>query len=99
MKNPQIIVNFIGRQFKRLPKNRKQLKLLNFITQTLKIICGQRREIIGFKFQLTGRLNRRTRTKTYNFKKGTLPIQSQKTRIEYAFSKGFTRSGIIGLKL
>ena len=99
IKNPQILVNFIGHQFKHLPKNRKQLKLLSFITQTIKILCEQRREIIGFKLQIKGRLNRRNRTKTYNFKKGTLPIQTTITRIEYAYSEGFTRSGLIGIKL
>jgi hypothetical protein len=99
IKNPQVLVNFIGYQFKHLPKNRKQLKLLSFITQTIKILCEQRREIIGFKLQLKGRLNRRTRTKVYNFKKGVLPIQTNTTRVEYGYSEGFTRSGLIGIKL
>jgi ribosomal protein S3 len=99
IKNPQVLVRFIGFQFKHLPKNRKQLKLLSFITQTIKILCEQRPEIIGFKFQIKGRLNRRTRTKTYNFKKGNLPIQTNSTRVEYGYSEGFTRSGLIGIKL
>jgi len=63
LKNTQCIVNFINQQFKKLPKNRKQMKLLFFITQTLKICCTQRKEIFGFKFQIKGRLNRRTRTR------------------------------------
>ena len=99
IKNPQILVNFIGYQFKHLPKNRKQLKLLSFITQTIKILCEQRKEIIGFKLQIKGRLNRRNRTKAYNFKKGRLPIQTTTTRVEYGYSEGFTRSGLIGIKL
>ena len=98
MKNPQVLVNFIGYQFKHLPKNRKQLKLLSFITQTIKILCAQRPEITGFKFQIKGRLNRRTRTKVYIFKKGVLPIQTNITRVEYGYSEGFTRSGLIGIK-
>lgn len=99
LKNIEIIVKFIGHLFKHLPKNRKQLKLLTFVTQCLKIICENRKEIIGIKFQLKGRLNRRTRTKRYVFKKGILPIQTQDTFLEYAYSNGFTRSGIIGIKL
>ena len=98
MKNPQVLVNFIGYQFKHLPKNRKQLKLLSFITQTIKILCAQRPEITGFKFQIKGRLNRRTRTRVYIFKKGVLPIQTNITRVEYGYSEGFTRSGLIGIK-
>jgi len=62
LKITQPIVNFIGEQFKRLPKNRKQFKLLQFITQSLKIFCQQRKEFLGFKFQIKGRLNRRNRT-------------------------------------
>ena len=98
IKNPQVLVNFIGYQFKHLPKNRKQLRLLSFITQTIKILCAQRPEITGFKFQIKGRLNRRTRTKVYIFKKGVLPIQTNITRVEYGYSEGFTRSGLIGIK-
>ncbi len=98
LKNPQVLVNFIGRQFKHLPKNRKQLKLLSFITQTIKIVCELRTEIIGFKLQIKGRLNRRNRTKTYNFKKGRMPIQTIDTRVEYGYSEGFTRRGLIGIK-
>jgi len=62
LKTTPPLVEFIGEQFKRLPKNRKQLKLLTFISQSLKIFCQQRKEISGFKFQLKGRLNRRNRT-------------------------------------
>jgi hypothetical protein len=62
-KNTSCIVKFIAEQFKRLPKNRKQLKLLRFIQQSLKILCGQRKEITGFKLLIKGRLNRRTRTR------------------------------------
>lgn len=99
LKNPASIVNFIAEQFKRLPKNRKQLKLLTFINQSLKIFCQQRKEFSGFKFQLKGRLNRRNRTHKWNFQKGILPIQTYDTRVEYAYTEGFTRSGLIGIKL
>jgi hypothetical protein len=62
LKNTQSLVNFIGEQFKRLPKNRKQFKLLRFLQQSLKVFCKQRKEFIGFRFQIKGRLNRRSRT-------------------------------------
>lgn len=99
LKTPTSLVQFIAEQFKRLPKNRKQLKLLTFITQSLKIFCQQRKEFLGFKFQLKGRLNRRNRTNKWTFQKGILPIQTYKTRVEYAYTEGFTRSGLIGIKL
>jgi hypothetical protein len=63
LKNVPLITLFIAELFKRLPKNRKQFKLLNFINQTLKILCQQRKEVFGFKLQITGRLNRRKRTR------------------------------------
>ena len=99
LKNTSILTSFIGEQFKRLPKNRKQLKLLAFINQTLKIFCQQRKEFIGFKLQIQGRLNRRNRTHKWTFQNGILPIQTYKTRVEYGYSEGLTRSGLIGIKL
>jgi hypothetical protein len=99
LKNTSVLTSFIGEQFKRLPKNRKQLKLLAFINQTLKIFCQQRKEFIGFKLQIQGRLNRRNRTHKWTFQNGILPIQTYKTRVEYGYSEGLTRSGLIGIKL
>ena len=99
LKITQPIVNFIGEQFKRLPKNRKQFKLLKFINQTLKLICQQRKEICCFQFQIKGRLNRRNRTHKWTFKKGILPLQTSVTRVEYAATDGFTRRGLIGIKI
>lgn len=98
-KNTTCLVQFMGEQFKRLPKNRKQMKLLNFIQQTLKIFCEQRNEVFGFKLQLQGRLNRRNRTRKWVFQKGALPIQTYKTRVEFGYSEGWTKSGLIGIKL
>lgn len=99
LKNTQTLVKFMGEQFKRLPKNRKQLRLLRFLQQSLKIFCRQRKEFIGFKLQIKGRLNRRNRTNKWNFNQGILPTQTNITRIEYGYSEGLTRSGLIGIKL
>jgi hypothetical protein len=97
LKNPVPLVNFIGEQFKRLPKNRKQLKLLKFLNQSIQIFCKQREEILGFKFQIHGRLNRRRRTHKWTFQKGILKLQTYTTRVEYGYSEGFTRRGLIGI--
>ena len=99
LKNPLPLVKFIAHQFKRLPKNRKQLKLLKFLNQSIYIFCKQRREILGFKFQITGRLNRRRRTHKWVFQKGILSLQTHESRVEYAYSEGFTRRGLIGIHL
>lgn len=99
LKSTETLVTFIGEQFKRLPKNRKQLKLLTFLQQTLKILCGQRKEFLGFKFQIKGRLNRRNRTRKWTFQKGILALQTSRTRIEYGYSEGWTRSGLIGIHI
>ena len=93
------LVQFIGYQFKKLPKNRKQFKLVQFITKTLKICCYQRWEFIGFKFKIKGRLNRRTRTKKWEFKLGKIELQKYKTLVEYAAFDGCIRKGSIGFKL
>lgn len=99
LKNTSCLVKFMGEQFKRLPKNRKQFRLLKFLQQSLKIFCKQRKEFIGFKLQIKGRLNRRNRTHKWTFNQGILPMQTHTTRIEYGYSEGLTRSGLIGIKL
>jgi ribosomal protein S3 len=60
-------------------------------------LCKQRREIVGFKFQIVGRLNRRRRTYKWTFQKGILSLQTYKNYVEYGYSEGFTRRGLIGI--
>jgi len=57
-KNPTFLANFIGFQIAKLPKNRKETKLLKFIIKLVKIFSLQRKEMLGIKIEFKGRVNR-----------------------------------------
>ena len=98
-KNIQILTDFIGFQFKKLPKNKRQLKLIQLVTKTLQIIFKERDEISGLKIQFKGRINKRKRARTINFKDGVISLHSHSSRVEYGQTNAFTRSGSLGIKL
>ena len=56
LKRPQILTQFISTQFKELPKNKRQLKLINFIIKTVQVIMKSREEVYGLKLKLKGTL-------------------------------------------
>jgi hypothetical protein len=58
LKKPTFLANFIAFQIEKLPKNRRETKMIRFIIKTIKIFAAQRKEIIGLKIQFKGRVNR-----------------------------------------
>jgi ribosomal protein S3 len=99
LKNATFLAKFIGFQLNRTPRNRKQTRLIQLINQTTKILLYQRKEIIGLRIKLKGRINGRNRGRYVYINKGVLPLQSYDSRIEYGSSKGYTRNGVIGIKI
>lgn len=57
-KNPTFLAQFIAFQIAKLPRNRRETKLIRFIMKTVKIFAAQRKEMIGLKLQFKGRVNR-----------------------------------------
>jgi ribosomal protein S3 len=98
-KNPQFLVKFIAFQFKKLPKNKKQMKLIQLITQVIQTFSAERDEIIGLKLQFKGRINKRKRARTIKLNQGQMSLQSDSANIEYGYAKAYTKSGLIGVKL
>ena len=98
-KNPQFLADFLAFQFKKLPINKKQMKLIQLITQVIKTFAADREEIIGFKLQFKGRINKKKRARTLTINQGINALQSTMTRVEYGQSDAYTKSGLIGIKL
>lgn len=99
LKNPKFLTQFIAFQFKKLPKNKRQLKLIQLITKTIQIIGKERKEILGLKIQFKGRINKRKRARSIHFKDGIITLQSHSSRVEYGYTNAYTKSGSLGVKL
>ena len=99
-KNPTFLANFIGFQIAKLPKNRKETKLLKFIIKLVKIFSLQRKEMLGIKIEFKGRVNRWRRTKILGGIGGLLSsLYDYENRIEFGSSKSITRKGALGIRL
>lgn len=98
-KNPKFLVEFIAFQFKELPKNKKQMKLIQLIIQVVQTFVTEREEVIGLKLKFKGRINKRKRARTILINQGVMTLQSDSTRVEYGYAQGYTKSGLIGIKL
>lgn len=102
LKKPAFLASFIGFQIAKLPKNRKETKLVRFIIKVVKVFSSQRKEMIGLKIEFKGRVNRWRRTKIIRGISGAkilLPLYSYDTRIEFGSGKAITRKGALGIRL
>ena len=102
LKKPAFLTSFIGFQIAKLPKNRKETKLIRFIIKVVKIFSSQRVEMLGLKIEFKGRVNRWRRTKIIRGiggEKVLLPLFSYNTLIEFGSSKSITRKGALGIRL
>jgi len=99
LKKAEFLAKFIGYQLKRMPKNRRQTKLLYYIRSLLRYSLKVQFDIIGIRIQFTGRINGRPRSKSTILNEGILPLQTQSANLEYGESFGITRYGTIGVKV
>lgn len=99
LKKAEFLAKFIGYQLKRMPKNRRQTKLLYYIRSLLRYSLKVQFDLIGIRIQFTGRINGRPRSKYTILNEGILPLQTQNAKLEYGESFGITRYGTIGVKV
>jgi hypothetical protein len=99
LKKPTFLVQFMALQISKLPRNRKETKMLRFLIKVVKVFAAQRREVVGLRIAFKGRVNRWRRTKQIVGEKGILPLQSINTRIEFGSAKAVTRKGTLGIRL
>lgn len=98
-KKPTFLAKFIAFQIEKLPRNRKETKLIKFIIKTVKIFAAQRKETLGIRLRFKGRVNRWRRTKAIIAERGTINLHSHQERIEYGSAKAVTRKGTLGISL
>jgi len=99
LKKPTFLAQFMALQISKLPRNRKETKLVRFLIKVVKIFAAQRREVVGLRMLFKGRVNRWRRTKQIIGEKGVLPFQSINARIEFGSAKAITRKGTLGIRL
>ena len=98
-KDLSFLVKFVAFQIAHLQKNRKETKLVRFISKAIKVFSAQREEVIALKVQVKGRVNRWRRTKIITARRGVIPYNTYATRLEYATATSVTRKGALGIRL
>lgn len=73
-------------------RSRIGLKKLLFILKEMK-------ELKGYKIRIGGRINGVEMARHNTYKKGSLPLQSMRSAIDYAYHTANTKYGIIGVKV
>ena len=99
LKKADFIANFYAFLLSKLPRKRKETKLINFFVTILKVFSAQRIERIAVRLRFQGRLNRWRRTKNITGQKGYLEYYSYKSRIEFGIGQAITRKGTQGIRI
>lgn len=99
LKNVNFMVKFYCFLLSKLPRNRKETKLIKFFITILKIFSSQRSERIAIRLRFQGRVNRWRRTKNITGQKGYLEYYSYKSRIEFGIGQAITRKGTQGIRI
>nr|YP_009121389.1 ribosomal protein S3 [Thecamonas trahens]AJF36632.1 ribosomal protein S3 [Thecamonas trahens] len=97
--NAKLLSNFIADN---LTKLRNYSSIFQSILRNLNINKGSiklQRAIQGIKVHLSGRLNGVDRARTVKFNWGSLPLNTLKTKIEFAKNTAYTKYGTIGIKV
>lgn len=78
-------------------------KFFIFINEYFKFLLSNplnnKHFLLGIKFIINGKLKGKTRSNSYTFKLGTIPIQSLKAAVDFTKAHTFTRFGVFGFKL
>lgn len=99
LKKAIFLANFYAFILTKLPRKRKETKLIYFLIMALKIFSTHRPEIIGVRFKVKGRLNRWRRTKSISGQKGYINLYSYNSRIEFGIAQAITRKGTQGISI
>ena len=89
-----VISKSFFRTRKHMPIFRFYKKLFTLIYQTNQSFS----DVSGLNFSVSGRFDKRPRTKTYQLAKGSLLKQQIKGNIDYGSSHGVTKNGVFGIK-
>jgi len=93
---------FISRFFRILHRTKKINKFLLFLTKFVNNTDNLRfkkSQIKGLKIQIKGRFNGVPRSKIRVFEKGSIPLQTISTKINYSLTHINTTYGVFGVKV
>lgn len=99
LKKARFLANFYAFLLSKLPRKRKETKLIKFLLTTLKVFSTQRPERVAIRLRFQGRLNRWRRTKSITGQKGYLEYYAYKSRIEFGIGQAITRKGTQGIRI
>ena len=77
-------------------KNRKIWRLMNFLRRLVKI--SQTGSVLGIRIYVKGRFNGRKRSRQIRIGGGSVPYNTLRAKLDYAFSKAVTINGSYGIK-
>ena len=96
-KNPEtsasIMAESVAEQIERRMPFRRILK------QTLGKITANKKEVLGAKIEVAGRLNGAEIARTEHLEEGNLPLQTLRADIDFAKRTAYTTYGTIGVKV
>lgn len=97
-----LISKFVARFFKLFHRSKKINKFLLFLTKFVENVDKSRikgNKIKGLKIQIKGRFKGVPRSKTRLFEKGSIPLQTIDSKINYALTHVTTSYGVFGIKV
>lgn len=99
LKQPQMLVRFLGYQFMKSSRKKKHTKLLKVLLKGMRVLMSIHKDVLGFKIKMKGRVNGKRRARFEVRRSGILPLQKQTANIFYGSHYGITKYGSLGIKI
>jgi len=95
-KQPQFLAKFLAQEF---GKTRFQRSLYNNVDKVCAFLFNEYSEIQGIRIQVSGRMNKSKRTRTFLVQYGAITTQTIVHPLKYAFEEAYTVYGSMGVKI
>jgi len=95
-KQPQFLAKFLAQEF---GKTRYQRSLYNNVDKVCAFLFNESSEIQGIRIQVSGRMNKSKRTRTFLVQYGAITTQTIAHPLKYAFEEAHTVYGSMGVKI
>ena len=95
-KEPKFLAKFLAQE---LGKTRFQKSIYGNVDRVCAFLFSEFNEIQGIRIQVSGRMNKSKRTKTYVAQYGAITTQTVVHPLKYAFEEAYTIYGSMGVKI
>ena len=95
-KQPQFLAKFLAQEF---GKTRFQRSLYNNVDKVCAFLFNENNDIQGIRIQVSGRMNKSKRTRTFLVQYGAISTQTVSHSLKYAFEEAYTVYGSMGVKI